>query len=68
MIQTSHQICPNQKTPNKYYIYNKKVDTLWVNIIWVNHYRNNAVPSERSVDLFWWKDILKILHIYKELA
>jgi hypothetical protein len=43
-------------------------DTLWVNIIWANHYRNNAVPSERPVGSFWCKDILKILHIYKELA
>ena len=45
-----------------------RLDIPWVNIIWANHYHNNAVSTEIPISSFWWKDILKTLHIYKELA
>jgi hypothetical protein len=44
-----------------------RVDILWVNIIWANHY-SNSLPSVKLVGSFWWKDILKIQGSYKELA
>jgi hypothetical protein len=53
------------KNLHKFY---NRVDTPWINIIWTNHYHNNTIPSEGPVGSFWWRDILKIRSIYKELA
>jgi hypothetical protein len=45
--------------------YNRANITL-VNIIWANHY-SNSLPSVKPVGSFWWKDILKIQDVFKEL-
>jgi hypothetical protein len=52
------------KNLHKFY---NRADTLWVNIIWANHY-SNSLPSDKSVGSFWRRDILKIQESYKELV
>jgi hypothetical protein len=43
-------------------------DTIpWVNIIWATHY-SPSLPSAKPVGSFWWKDILKIQDVFKEIA
>jgi hypothetical protein len=44
-----------------------RVNIQWVNIIWVTHY-SNSLPSVKPVGSFWWKDILKIQDVFKEIA
>jgi hypothetical protein len=44
-----------------------RVNIPWVNIIWVTHY-SNSLPSVKPVGSFWWKDILKIQDVFKEIA
>jgi hypothetical protein len=39
----------------------------WVNIIWATHY-SHSLHSAKPVGSFWWKDILKIQDVFKEIA
>lgn len=39
-----------------------------MDLIWNNHYNSSSVPSEKKVGSFWWKDFLKYINKYKELA
>ena len=43
-------------------------DLPWVNLVWEKHYRNDRLPGIVKKGSFWWKDVLKTLHIYKEMA
>jgi hypothetical protein len=52
------------KCLHKFY---NRVNIPWVNIIWDTHY-NNSLPSAKPVGSFWWKDILKIHDLFKEIA
>jgi hypothetical protein len=47
--------------------YNKK-DIPWVNIIWEKYYKNGILPGHTRKDSFWWRDNLKILYQFKEMA
>ena len=40
----------------------------WVNLIWDNYYKNGKLPSATKKGSFWWRDILKLLDLYKEMA
>jgi hypothetical protein len=44
-----------------------RVNIPWVNIIWDTHY-SNSLPSVKPVGSFWWKDIIKIQDVFKEIA
>lgn len=39
-----------------------------MDLIWNNHYNSGSVPLEKKVGSFWWKDFLKYINKYKELA
>jgi hypothetical protein len=43
-------------------------DIPWVNIVWYNHYKDSATPLDKNVGSFWWRDVLKNMTTYKELA
>jgi len=43
-------------------------DLPWVNLVWEKHYRNDRLPGVVKKGSFWWKDILKTLHTFKEMA
>jgi hypothetical protein len=47
--------------------YNRK-DIPWVQMVWEKHYRNNRLPGQVKKGSFWWRDILKILPKFKEIA
>jgi len=47
--------------------FNKK-DTPWVQMIWEKHYANGKLPGQIRKGSFWWRDILKLLNPYKEMA
>jgi hypothetical protein len=43
-------------------------DIPWVNMMWEKHYKNGKLPSEVKKGSFWWRDILKLLTKFKQLA
>jgi hypothetical protein len=47
-----------------------KLPILWVQLVWDHYYSRNNLPStDRSPrGSFWWKDILKLLDSFKEMA
>ena len=45
-----------------------KVDTPWVQLIWDKHYGNGRLPSQIKKGSFWWRDNLKLLDAFKEMA
>lgn len=47
--------------------YNKK-DVPWVKLVWEKHYKNDRLPGAVKKGSFWWRDILKLLPKFKELA
>jgi hypothetical protein len=47
--------------------FNRK-DIPWVNLIWEKHYRNGKLPSHVKKGSFWWRDILKLLPDFKDIA
>ena len=47
--------------------YNRK-DIPWVQMVWEKHYRNNRLPGQVKKGSFGWRDILKILPKFKEIA
>jgi hypothetical protein len=50
-----------------YKFYNKQ-DISRVHVIWDNRYKNGSLPSEGSKGSFWWRDILKNLPAFLEIA
>lgn len=40
----------------------------WVSLVWDNYYKNGSLPSSTKKGSFWWRDLLKLLDQYKELA
>lgn len=47
--------------------FNRK-DVPWVQMIWEKHYNNGKLPGQTRKGSFWWRDNLKLLQQYKELA
>lgn len=43
-------------------------DLPWVNLIWEKHYSNNKLPNHTRKGSFWWRDVLKLLPEFKEIA
>jgi hypothetical protein len=39
----------------------------WVNLIWLNYYRNRRIPGEKRGS-FWWRSMLILLTTYKGLS
>jgi len=40
----------------------------WVNLIWNTYYNDGSLPGQKKKGSFWWRDIVKLLDIYKKLA
>lgn len=40
----------------------------WVNLIWEKYYRNDKIPGTVKKGSFWWRDILKMLPLFKEMT
>jgi hypothetical protein len=36
--------------------------------VWEKHYRNGKLPGQVKKGSFWWRDVLKLLPSYKEMA
>lgn len=47
--------------------FNKK-DIPWVHLVWEKHYTNGRLPSAVKKGSFWWRDTLKLLQKFKEMA
>lgn len=47
--------------------YNKR-DIPWVKLVWEKHYNNGRLPGETKKGSFWWRDVLKLTHKFKEHA
>ena len=45
-----------------------KYNLPWVHLVWEKHYSNNKLPSHIVKGFFWWRDILKLLPKFKEIA
>lgn len=52
---------------NLHKFYNKS-DVPWVNLVWEKHYKNGKLPSHIKKGSFWWRDTLKILPDFKQMA
>ena len=53
------------KQLHKFY---NKMDVPWVHLVWFRYYDNGRVPhGHREVGSFWWKDLIRLSVIYKEL-
>jgi hypothetical protein len=51
---------------NKFY--NKK-DVPWVKLVWNAYYANGEVPhAAKNKGSFWWRDILKLVDLYRGIA
>lgn len=52
---------------NKFY---NHTNIPWVNLTWVKFYKNNYIPphAERATRSFWWKDLLKLTDIFREIT
>jgi hypothetical protein len=44
------------------------LDIQWAHLIWDKQYRNGKIPNHTKKGSFWWRDNLKNLAKYKELA
>jgi len=40
----------------------------WVHLIWAKYYTNKVPHGSRKVGSFWWKDILRLNPIYRNIA
>lgn len=43
-------------------------DIPWVNLVWEKHYGNDRLPRIVKKGSFWWRDVLKLLPIFKGMA
>jgi hypothetical protein len=47
----------------------KKADIPWVNLTWNTYYANGEVPhATKDKSSFWWRDILKLVYIFRGIA
>lgn len=54
------------KQLHKFY---NQADVPWVNLIWQAYYANNEVPHAcKNRGSFWWRDILNLFDIYRNMA
>lgn len=53
------------KHADKFY---NKIDISWVNLAWFKYYSNKVPHAAREVGSFWWKDILRLNHLYQLIA
>ena len=47
--------------------FNRK-DIPWVNLVWEKHYKNGILQGTVKKGSFWWRDVLKFLIPFKEMA
>ena len=47
--------------------FNRK-DIPWVNLVWEKHYKNGRLQGTVKKGSFWWRDVLKLLIPFKEMA
>jgi hypothetical protein len=47
--------------------FNKK-DIPWIHLVWEKHYRNGRLPSTVKKGSFCWRDTLKLLQPFKDMA
>lgn len=40
----------------------------WVSTIWEKHYKNGKLPGQVKKGSFWWRDVLKLLSKFKDMA
>lgn len=45
-----------------------KLDIPWVHLVWEKHYRNGRLPNHVKKGSFWWKDVLKLLPVFKDIT
>ena len=45
-----------------------KLDVPWVNLTWDNHYNDKIPHAADPIGSFWWKDILKLTHIFRGVS
>ncbi|CAO2177232.1 unnamed protein product [Urochloa humidicola] len=45
-----------------------KADIPWVKLVWDNYYKNGRLPGQFKKGSFWWRDIIKLMDKYKEMA
>lgn len=45
-----------------------KAEIPWVKMIWEKYYSNGKLPGHARKSSFWWRDILKNLQTFKEIA
>jgi hypothetical protein len=45
-----------------------KMDIPWVKLIRSSYYGDDSLPDQKIKGSFWWKDIVKLLDTYKNLA
>jgi hypothetical protein len=53
------------KQLSKFY---NQVDMPWVQIIWFRYYTNKVPHAARETECFWWKDILRLNHIFRTIT
>jgi hypothetical protein len=53
------------KNLNKFF---NKQDIPWVHLVWEKHYKNGKLPGHVRKGSYWWRDILKLLPSFKEMA
>jgi hypothetical protein len=45
-----------------------RIDIPWVHLVWEKHYKNGRLPDNVKKGSFWWRDILKLLQSFKNMA
>jgi hypothetical protein len=45
-----------------------KADIPWVKLVWDNYYSAGKLPGQNKKGSFWWRDIVKLLHKFKEIT
>jgi hypothetical protein len=45
-----------------------KCDIPWVHLVWNSYYNNTNIPVNNRKGSFWWKDVLKLLDKFKDMA
>jgi hypothetical protein len=41
------------------------MDIPWVKLIWDYYYNDDSLPGQKIKGSLWWRDIIKLLDIYK---